>query len=150
MSTDQRTVSLELYIRILFYHMRYSTEEETVPFDITSQQGRLLEIIIKGLECGKTITRKYLEETMLIKGSSVTSLLNALVKKGFIKRSISDEDARTLNITVTPKGERTVEQIKVLFAEQEERILAGMTQEEIGQFYGFLEKACRNAGVEIK
>ena len=87
---------------------------------------------------------------MLIKGSSVTSLLNALEKKGFIKRSISDEDASTLDITVTPKGERTVEQIKVLLAEQEERILAGMTQEEIGQFYGFLERACRNAGVDIK
>lgn len=150
MSTDHKTTSLELYIRILFYHIRYSTEQETGSFDITSQQGRLLEIIIEGLACGKAITRKYLEKTMFIKGSSVTSLLNALEKKGFIKRNVSDDDARALNITVTRKGEQTMEQIRILFAEQEERILAGMTGEEVALFHKFLDRACKNVGINLK
>ena len=149
MSNKEHKVPLELYIRNIFHYIRYSAEQETAALNITSQQGRLLEIIVDGLGLGKEVNRKYLEETMFIKGSSVTSLLNGLEKKEFIKRNTSKDDARALEITVTQKGETAIKQVKALFIEQERRLLSGMTEEEVNIFRDLLEKTCRNIGIEL-
>lgn len=146
---NKQEIPLELYIRNIFHYIRYSAEQETAALNITSQQGRLLEIIVDGLNSNKEVNRKYLEETMFIKGSSVTSLLNGLEKKAFIRRNTSKDDARALEITVTPKGKMTIEQVKMLFAEQEKKLLSGMTEEEIAMFRNLLEKACKNIGIEL-
>lgn len=142
-------IPLELYIRNIFHYIRYSAEQETAALNITSQQGKLLEIIVDGLAAKKEVNRKYLEETMFIKGSSVTSLLNGLEKKGFIERNINKDDARALNITVTPKGKIAIEQVKNLFVEQERKLLSGMTEDEIDTFRNLLERACKNIGIKL-
>ncbi len=143
------SVPFELYIRNIYHYIRYSAEERTASFDITSRQGRLLEIIADGIQAGKEINRKYLEETMLIKGSSVTSLLNALEKKDFIKRETSEDDGRALRITMTAKGESAISQVKLLFEEQEDKLLNNMTEEEIQMLQKLLKKACDNINVSI-
>lgn len=149
MNEENKEIPLELYIRNIFHFIRYSAEQETEALNITSQQGRLLEIIVDGLELGKDINRKYLEKTMAIKGSSVTSLLNGLEKKEFIRRNVSKDDARALEITVTSKGKMAIKQVKNLFVEQEKKLLSGMEKEEIEIFRFLLKRACENIGIEV-
>jgi len=135
---------IEAYIRNIFHYIQYSAEQDTVAYGITSRQGRLLEIIVDGLSAGKEVNRKYLEETAFLKGSSVTSLLNGLESKGFIERNISSLDGRALTISVTPKGTQAIKQVKSLFVTQENRLLYGMTAQEIETFRILLQKACMN------
>ena len=135
---------IEAYIRNIFHYIQYSAEQDTVAYGITSRQGRLLEIIVGGLSAGKEVNRKYLDETAFLKGSSVTSLLNGLESKGFIERNISSLDGRALTISVTPKGTQAIKQVKSLFVTQENRLLYGMTAQEIETFRILLQKACMN------
>ena len=149
MDNKKHEVPLEIYIRNIFYSIRYSAEKNTAAYNITSSQGHLLEIIFDGLVSGEQISRKYLEDKMLLKGSSITSLLNGLEKKGFINRNHSNSDGRALNISLTEKGTSAITQVKLLFIDQDKKISKGMTTEEVDLFRQLLEKAYRNISEEL-
>lgn len=140
----ENDLPIEAYIRNIFHYIQYSAEQDTSSYGITSRQGRLLEIIVDASTSGKEINRKYLESISFLKGSSVTSLLNGLEAKGFIERNISKTDGRALEISATPKGLQIIKQVKVLFTEQENRLLHGMTSQEINTLRRLLQKASNN------
>lgn len=144
MNNINNDLPIEVYIRNIFHYIQYSAEQDTEMYGITSRQGRLLEIIVDGLASGKKVNRKYLESTSFLKGSSVTSLLNGLEAKGFIERSTSKSDGRALEIKATAKGEQVIRHVKSLFVEQENKLLQGMTPNEIDIFRRLLKKSCEN------
>lgn len=136
--------SIEQLIRQIFHFLRFSAEKYTVRFNITSQQGRLLEIISELQKSGRQVNRKSLEKTAFLKGSSVTSLLDSLENKGFITRNSSHTDGRAKDIRVTENGNNAINCVKELFCKQEEVLLRGFTQEDIRHLLFYLNKACAN------
>lgn len=146
---ETQTPSLEMYIRNIFHYIRYNAEQTTVAYNITKEQGRLLEVIIDSIENNKKISRKYLQKQLFISGPSVTSLLNGLEKKGFIIRETCLKDGRANDITVTDKGRSVINEVKNLFKEQEKLLTQGMTLEEISTFHSLLERACCNIGISL-
>lgn len=145
--TYKKEIPLEVYIRSIFHYIRYNAEEATASYDITCQQGRLLEIIVECVNENIEISRKYLQNRLLISGPSVTSLLNNLESKGFIERSVNTEDGRAFSIKVTEKGKSVISDVKLLFQQQEKKLVDGMSQTEINMFRMLLEKSCLNIGV---
>ena len=136
--------SYDFYIRGIALGLRYRNDRKLAEYDITNPQARLLGIIGEGLKSGVDVTRRYLEEVTLLRGPSVTSLLNGLEKKGFIARSTSGEDARAIDITITPKAERLIRDMADVFVESDERLLRDMSVEERGIFLRLLAKAYGN------
>lgn len=136
--------TIEQYIRKIFHYLRFGAEKYTASYNITSSQGRLLEIIVNDLSQGIDVNRKHLEKVANLKGSSITSLLDGLENKGFICRKSSSIDGRALSITVTERGYAAIDCVKELFAQQEKQLLIGMTEEDRKLFFNLLDRACKN------
>ena len=136
--------TIEQYIRKIFHYLRFGAEKYTASYNITSSQGRLLEIIVNDLSQGIDVNRKRLEKVANLKGSSITSLLDGLENKGFICRKSNSIDGRALSITVTERGYAAIDCVRELFAQQEKQLLIGMTEEERKLFFNLLDRACKN------
>ena len=120
----------DFYIRSIATFLRCMNDQKLSEFGITNQQARLLGAIRRSLHDEATISRKFLEDMMGIRGSSVTSLLNGLEKKGFIARYPAKDDGRAIQIQVTEKGERIMAEINQILADMEEQLLSGLTEDE--------------------
>lgn len=136
--------TIESYIRNIFHYLRFGAENYTADFDITPQQGRLLEIIVTGLECGKNVNRRYLESIANVKGSSITSLLIGLKNKGFITKTTSKYDGRAVSIAVTEKGKAVITRVRELFVQQEKQLLLGISKSEKKVLFNLLERMTAN------
>ncbi|GEP64818.1 hypothetical protein CBE01nite_25860 [Clostridium beijerinckii] len=134
----------DLFIKSIAQKMRYTNDEKLKEYDLTSPQALLLELIEREIRHGNEITRKNLESVMNLKGSSITNLLNGLVRKGCIIRSAGISDGRTFQIQVTAKGKNILTEMEKVFEETEEQLLKGMSQEEKKVFLDLLIKAYKN------
>ncbi|MDQ0048317.1 DNA-binding MarR family transcriptional regulator [Paenibacillus polymyxa] len=102
-------------IKWIFTTVRREIETALRPLGLTSPQSQTLYI----LAMSPGVTNTDLEKLLLIDKSSVTSLVNGIVKKNWAVRKSHPEDARMKQIYLTEEGseihkvaERTIEAIK--------------------------------------
>ncbi len=76
-------------------------------FNITLLEYYALQI----LSFSKTTTPKEIAEKLSLPKSTVTNVIDSLEKQGILKRSIGKKDRRSFLITLTKKGEKTLEEI---------------------------------------
>lgn len=122
----------------------YMSDQRLKQLGITHQQGRLLGFIYDNIKAHHVISRHFLEETMDLRGPTVTSLLRCLEEKGYIIRTISEEDRRAMKLIITPEGEKLVSDIRGIFNSMEEKVLQDMTDEEIQTLKRLLFKVYDN------
>lgn len=134
----------EFYIHHIALSLRYRNDEQLSKYGITNRQARLLARIWRGQRDGAEVSRRYLEESMLLKGPSITSLLNGLERGGFISRSAHEADGRAMTIEMTEKGQGLVMALQPVFDGTERRLLAGFSGAERETFLALLEKALEN------
>jgi DNA-binding MarR family transcriptional regulator len=144
MPNAQEPGKFDLYIRNIAIRLRYMNDSKLAEYGITKPQAELLRVIKEGNMEDLGVSRKYLEEITLLRGPSVTSLLNALEKSGFITREPRAADRRALVIRVTDKGESLISDMCDVFTSGERQLLAGMTDEEKENFLALLKRASEN------
>lgn len=132
------------YLRIIVHTMKMIQDEQLIPYNLTNQQARLLGDINEMLEDGKDISRNDLEKAMHLRGSSITSLLQGLEKKGFISRMAGEEDARTRKLSVTDMGKDLINIMDDVMDSSEKKLIIGMTDEEQQEFKRLLGIAYSN------
>lgn len=137
----------DYYIRSIAYGMRYTNDQSLTTYGITNQQARLLGDIYDRIESGKGINRKALSKAIGISGPSVTSLLNGLEKNEFILRQQGDDDGRTMQIKITAKAMKLINEMENVFVETEQKLLQGFTDEQKKAFLEMLQKAYENIGI---
>lgn len=93
------------------------------------------------------IKRKDLEQYLNLKGSSVTSLINGLVKNGYIERSGSESDGRRTVLALTDKSKKITEHMNLVFEATDNQIQEGMSEEEKMTFRLLLGIAHNNMNV---
>lgn len=139
---------IDFHIRNIARGLRYMNDRKLAEYDITNPQARLLGLIHESLGMPEVeVNRKFLQEKTHLKGPSITSLLNGLEKKDFITRTTSAADGRAVEIEVTSKGKKLVDEMRGVFAETERQLLAGMTDEEKMILSALLAKVSRNVPV---
>lgn len=141
---DESKLGYEFYIRHITMILRFAADKKLEEYGITGAQGRLLGIINEAIKDNVQISRKLLEDIMHLKGPSITSLLNGLEKSGFIKRNTSAKDGRAMIIEITAKGKTIEEGMGNIFAQAEDALVNGMTEEEKIIFKKLLIKAYEN------
>ena len=111
--------------------------------ELTSAQGRVLGFLATREQppCAKDI-----EEQFHLSHPTVSGLLNRLEKKKFIEFRPDERDGRCKRIHISPRGLDCNERIYKTILENEERIVAGFTQQEREQFASLLTRAVRNMG----
>ena len=113
--------------------------------ELTSAQGRVLGFLAQRKQppCAKDI-----EEKFHLSHPTVSGLLSRLEKKNFIEFRPDERDGRCKRIHISPRGMDCNERIYKTILENEERIVAGFTQQEREQFAFLLNRAVRNMGCD--
>ncbi|WP_419822811.1 MarR family winged helix-turn-helix transcriptional regulator [Anoxybacterium hadale] len=148
MDTQMNNKNYEFYLRAIVHAMKQMLDNRLLPYDITNQQARLLGDLDNQLKRDKEIVQKDLERTMNLRGSSITSLLQGLERKGFISRSTGNEDGRTKQVDITEKGRAVIQAVESSFLELEQLLVEGMSEDEKETFLRLLRVSFHNLKIE--
>ena len=85
-------------------------------------------------------TMKDVSEYLNISPPSATSIIEPLVKKHELKRITAPRDRRIVQVEITPKGEKKLEESIKNMTTQLEKVLDVLSEKEIKQFSLILEK----------
>lgn len=106
-------------------------------------QNRLLSVL--GLHPDASeVTQRDLGYILGMSRQAVGELLSKLEAKGFVTRRASDEDKRTMVVSLTDKGRQAAEHVRE-FADSGSDVLSCLSPEELAQFSGYLQRIIDNA-----
>lgn len=108
------------------------------PFDISVQQFNVLRIL-RG-QIGKPANLSTINERMVTKMSNTTRLVDKLILKGYVNRTVCEKNRRKVEIVITEDGLNILKQIDGILFEAEENMLKNFTEEELHQFNELLDK----------
>ena len=74
-------------------------------------QQYLLLLMIRGIPGGQEATVGNLAERLVLKHHSVVELIDRMEAHGYVRRSRSREDRRSVLVSLLPRGERLLEQV---------------------------------------
>jgi len=86
------------------------------PFDITQQQFNILRIL-RG--AGQPLSTLQIRQRMLDKMSDTSRIVDRLVKKGMVKKSVCREDRRLVDVLLTDKGKKLLQSMDGMNEEME-------------------------------
>ena len=108
------------------------------PFNISWQQFNIMRIL-KGMY-PKPATVKLLTERMIDKMSNASRLVDKLKAKGLVERHVCDEDRRRVNIQLTEKGLKLLEEASNAMKLSSSELESALTQEEANTLNHLLDK----------
>ncbi|AKA70564.1 MarR family winged helix-turn-helix transcriptional regulator [Clostridium scatologenes] len=129
-------------IRSIAIKMKLSSDEKVKKLGLNSGQGRMIGYIYEHQDNG--IIQKDLARAFQRTEASITSMLQGLEKKGYIERRIPKENERLKYIYVLPKGAELIEDFNKSVVEEEENIIASLTEQEKETLLALLLKVDRN------
>lgn len=74
-------------------------------------QQYLLLLMIRGIPSGHEATVSNLAERLSLKHHSVVELIDRMESHGYVRRSRSNEDRRSVLVSLLPKGEKMLHQV---------------------------------------
>lgn len=119
-----------------------STDSSLEGLELSPQQGQMLSYIYMFQEEG--IIQNDLAKRFSRTGASISSMLQGLEKKGYVRRVVPKGNERQKRVYVTPKAEPLISGFDRIFVELEQRITEGMTTEEADMLNTLLEKVKSN------
>ena|SRR5664279_5288311 len=123
----------------LIYTFNWANEKlsrQFEPFDITQQQFNILRIL-RG--AGQPLSTLQIRQRMLDKMSDTSRIVDRLVKKGMVKKSVCREDRRLVDILLTDKGKKLLQVMDGL-NEEMDAIYKFLSVDEARQLNTLLDK----------
>ena len=111
---------------------------------LTSIQALVLHYIIVESK-NRDIFTKDLEEFLGIKGSSVTSLVNNLVRGGYLRRESLADDGRFKKLVLTEKTRGIEEEIVKRVTEYMKSMFVDIQEADLKVFEAVIQKMTENA-----
>jgi DNA-binding MarR family transcriptional regulator len=108
---------------------------------ITPAQTHVLLYLHKS---GGTAPQSEVTQFLRVKPSTANGILDRMVERGLVTRSVSGTDARQRLITLTDRGREQKEWFLQIHTEIEEIIVRDFSLEEARQFQSFLSRATIN------
>ena len=108
------------------------------PYELSPQQYNVLRIL-SGEE-GESIALMDIEHRMLDKSSNVSRLVDKLISKDLINRSISSKDRRRIEIVITSRGLSVLKEIDVILADMNSKIKAIISDDNAKQTNRILDQ----------
>lgn len=112
--------------------------EAVKPFDISVQQFNVLRIL-RGQK-GKPANLSTVQDRMVNKMSNTTRLVDKLLEKELVDRNTCEENRRKIEIFITEKGLRLLQDLDPVIEKAEEEIIQNLTKKEVEILNDLLEK----------
>lgn len=109
-------------------------------FGLTTQQFNILRIL-RG--AGSPLSTLQIRERMLDKMSDTSRIVDRLILKGFVKKTICSQDKRLVDVIITEEGLQTLKQIDEL-SDELDGIMKGLNDNEAMQLNTLLDKLREN------
>ena len=97
------------------------------PFDLTPSSGLLLGILA---DAGVPLPPNQIAERLIISRASVTSLIDSLERRGYVRRLPHATDRRMLLIELTDTGRQVAHEFRLLVHRHQKSWLAVLTEQE--------------------
>lgn len=110
--------------------------------EVTLMHGWIMGYLHHNQE--KAVYQKTIESNFNIRRSTVTAILQLMEKKGYIKRSAVEGDARLKQLSLTEQGTAIAVKTKAMIGNMESKILEGVDPEQLEIFYEVAQKLMRN------
>jgi len=108
LSTAEYQALAELRYRI----RKFLREGDTVASDTGLEpQQYLLLLMIRGIPHGQEATVSNLAERLVLKHHSVVELIDRMETHGYVRRSRSREDRRSVLVSLLPRGAKLLEEV---------------------------------------
>lgn len=98
-------------------------------YDLSTQQFNVLRIL-KG-QNAKPANLSTIQERMINKMSNTSRLIDKLIDKQLVSRKICPENRRKIEILITKKGEKLLEEINPKFEAKEREITKQLSEEDL-------------------
>ncbi len=108
------------------------------PFGVSPQQFNVLRIV-RGKQ-GKPANLSDLNERMVTPMSNTTRLVDKLLHKGFLNRTVCPSNRRKIEITLTAKGADALSEMDKVVTNMEQELVAGFSQQELSLLNELLDK----------
>ncbi|WP_209406206.1 MarR family winged helix-turn-helix transcriptional regulator [Pseudozobellia sp. WGM2] len=108
------------------------------PFEVSTQQFNVLRIL-RGQK-GKPANLSTLNERMVTKMSNTTRLVDKLILKEYVDRTVCPSNRRKVEIRITEKGEKVLLQMDAAMSNAEKEILENLTESDLKNFNELLDK----------
>jgi DNA-binding MarR family transcriptional regulator len=105
-------------------------------WDITSQQFNILRIL-RG--AGQPLSTLQIRQRMLDKMSDTSRIVDRLVKKGLVKKSVCKMDRRLVDVIITEKGKKLLEKLDE-YNDEMDKVISNLTEEEARTLNVLLDK----------
>ena len=134
---------------IIFYNLekavksyRQFAQKKTINagIDITIDQWLLL----KTLQENPIVTQQELAKKIFKDVASITRMVDLLIQKKYIYRTIHNEDRRRFHLTITELGEKTLNKTTPISVENRKKALKGISKKDILLVQKVLQKIISN------
>ena len=113
---------------------------EKIVKDITVDQCLVLIILDKN----SNYSQKEIAELIFKDNASITRIIELMVKKDYLTRTINELDRRKFNLEITLKGKKTIELLSPIFIKNRKIALNGLSEVEIELLSKILNKIILN------
>ena len=107
------------------------------PFDLTPSSGLVLGILA---DFGEPLPPNKIAERLIISRASVTSLIDSLERRGYVRRAPHSTDRRMLLIELTDAGRQVAHEFRLLVHQNQKEWLAVLTEQEQSQLIATLHR----------
>ena len=121
--------------------VRARLEARLSQYEVTPAQTHVLLYLCR---CGGQALQGQVTEFLKVKPSTANGILDRMMDKGLITRTVSGSDARQRLITLTGKGREQQALFEKGFQESEAVLVRGFTPQETELFRNLLERIIRN------
>ncbi len=126
-------------INILYTASWFSTELSRAlkPFGVSWQQFNIMRIL-RGQK-GAPVTLKLVSERMIDRMSNTSRLVDKLVAKGLVQRTIDPSDRRQVALTLTAEGQLLLQQTSERVEEMSDVMFGHMCDASLGSLNDLLD-----------
>ena len=107
------------------------------PFDLTPSSGLVLGVLA---DAGAPLPPNQIAERLIISRASVTSLIDSLERRGYVRRLPHTTDRRMLLIELTDAGCQVAHEFRLLVHRHQKAWLAVLTEQEQVQLIDALHR----------
>ena len=138
-SNDQK-----LTLNFIYTYNVFKEDQKTFfkPYDITPQQYNVLRIL-RGAYPNPYSTSQV-RDRMLDKMSDASRIVERLVKKGLVKRSVTKSDKRLVDVVISDQGLKLLDRIDNPLDDEMNNTFLKFTNEEKDLFTKLLDKMRKN------
>ncbi len=108
------------------------------PYDLSGEQYNVLRIL-RGQK-GNPANMCVIQERMIAKNSNTTRLIDKLLLKNLVTREVCPENRRKIEVLITEKGLKLLEELDPKVLENEKLFAANLNQKELVELNILLEK----------